>query len=233
MTCLEEYQFRFFTDEQERRDLKEAIENIIRETRNRQINTIIVFGASGQPVASLFKEAWSVLHPREEVPKFYALGLLYQKQKLRDLFRGGKGLEQLHSFLEKRIPSLVDRKNEKMLLLDDFAETGSTIRRVKERFSTLGFRDITTAALFASSPEHVDFVGRIRSLRDFPLKRGPSFYDQRLPAIYNLKLLQGIRILGGRNRDEARRAVSSERRKFFNKRDLIRHELKRIAREAK
>lgn len=145
-------------------ELKDAALTLARHIHDGEYEALIISGGSNAVSKALLYGAWRTEYPEEKVPKIITIpsegnALLYKYTAKDEDDRNAKVTE----WLESNIPELLELKNSKICLIDEFAVTGEKAREITEVFSKLGFKN-TEIALFSAGnraelPENT-FVAR-------------------------------------------------------------------------
>lgn len=138
----------------EERDIyKKNILHIVKSAHEKKIHSLVVAGASGAPVGTLFINVWRVLYPNENRPGLYSIEFVDRTLGIKHSFKLDKlkksEIEKIRKKLSLNYPNLDrDIKEKKsVLLIDEYASTGRTLRARKELLRELGAKEVYTAAL--------------------------------------------------------------------------------------
>jgi hypothetical protein len=168
----------------EREQLQAATRKLINFIKREKIGFIILEGRSARPIADLLKPAWANLNPGEPLPRMFAIGNRVKKfAGMNPNFSSTDSLDDTHvknfdySGLEKelsgKMPSLMQGRGQKVLLLTEWTTSGRGISRVKRIFEQIGFARLSLGTLFAfAHPAYtreakLDFLGAKRMRRPF------------------------------------------------------------------
>lgn len=123
-----------------------AMKKIVRAVRRKRIETFVSIGASAKPTALFFQYVWKATYPKKDPPLVVHLGQFIRRDQILKLYSDanvGKKLLQYKSILKEKI-------NGRIMLFDELARSGTTLRLAKRIFERAGARNLTTAALFAN-----------------------------------------------------------------------------------
>ncbi|MBI5148110.1 hypothetical protein HZA33_00335 [Candidatus Pacearchaeota archaeon] len=135
-------------------DYKKNIQQIVREAYKRKVGAVVIAGASGAPVGTFFKHVWKILYPNEGVPHLYSLEfvdkMLGIKHSVEIPELKKSEIEKIKRRLLINYPNLFRDMNKPILLLDEYATSGRTLRERKKLLSKLGANEVYTTALSVS-----------------------------------------------------------------------------------
>lgn len=192
--------------EEEKKLIAEGVFEIVKFAEKNNVRVVIVAGSSAQPVAWLFRHFWRELFPKKPMPTFYALGTMPSAYLLSP--------EKIAKKLAHLFPSLKHKKGQNALILEEFISTGKTVENIKKSLQKLEFKNILTAALFATErgKKRADFVAHV-------FGRAPFFHGVRKRHLMRALTL---RRFGGK---EYKDHIRHHRRKI----DELRKEIREIS----
>ncbi|MDD5163246.1 MAG: hypothetical protein PHD95_03500 [Candidatus ainarchaeum sp.] len=206
----------------ETEQLQAATRKLIGFIKREKIGFIILEGRSARPIADLLKPAWANLNPGKPLPRMFAIGNRVKKFAGMDLdysptdYLTDKRLRTFdYSGLEKELsiamPSLMQSKGQKVLLLTEWTDSGMSISCVKKIFEQIGFAKLSLGALLASASytnktreAKLDFLGATRL-------GSPSLYGKRRTA--NRALHRRLRLQMRKIGSSVRKPVKARRRR--------------------
>jgi len=126
--------------EVEREALKKSTVRVIEWARAHKVQTIVAGGFSAKPAVTFLMYVWDRLHPGEEKPRVFSLGDIAKR-------------EDAALVIEKSMPALVERLHNPLLIFEEHAVTGATIKRDRETLREVARKNsissrIHTGALF-------------------------------------------------------------------------------------
>ena len=155
-------QYQYLTDSRSREIYKKNIGKIVKEAHKRKVKAVVIAGASGSPVGTFFRHVWKILYPKERLPRFYGLELtdkilgIEYSQDMRPPTT--EELEKIKRQLALNYPNLIRdiKENKSVLLLDEYAVSGRTLKQRKNLLSKLGAKEIYATALVIHPSSKVD-----------------------------------------------------------------------------
>ncbi|MCX6800609.1 MAG: phosphoribosyltransferase [Candidatus Diapherotrites archaeon] len=130
--------------------------------RSEKISRIIVGGSGAQPLAYAVKHIWRAKYG-EELPRFTAVATTFFQTR-------AYSAKELAGIINAKLHTANPEK-ERVLVLEEYVQTGRTIRNLKEALRMLGFRKIKTAVMKKNLPwykyRRLNFVGKYKEIPYF------------------------------------------------------------------
>lgn len=135
------------SEEAVRQKLKDALIRLADYVRENRIKTIVAVGPSAVHSARALRTVYNKKHPGDKL-ELHALGRIADEF---DLFVRQHDLEKAAKLIRQRRRKLVSRLQEPLMLFDEEAFTGETMKNAEETFKKhLGARQPHTAVLVAA-----------------------------------------------------------------------------------
>lgn len=132
-------------------ELKEAATKLAHYIHDQGFEAVVVSGGSNAVAKSLLYGAWRTEFPNEKVPHTLTIpadgnSLLYKYTAIDEQDR----TERVTEWMETNLPELLELKEARICIVDEFAVTGEKAKELIQTFEGLGFTN-TELALFAAS----------------------------------------------------------------------------------
>ncbi len=216
------------SDAEKERYLK-GIEVLVREIEKRKIKTVFLVGTSAVYVRNMVREYYRV-HTKASPPAFLSLAGTLPKNPTsimlpftEMLSSIGVATPEAKEKIQERIPNIKRKLRENIMLLDEHAQTGYSMKAAEMILRELGAEKMTTAAL-SSHPElmkyHLvrpDVVGTIGET--------PAFYGRRKRFI---KARKKALANSSKKKESLRKWLAGEKKIRTHLRDAIRKTKRRI-----
>lgn len=137
----------------ERAILQAATINLVERIRQKKFSAILLAGRSAKYAGILIQGAWEAKYPQKPLPKFYSLANLGEPIRHTGEALDGADHHYIDTkkaarILEKKMPSLKSIRGP-VLVLEEYASTGDTLRKATEIVKEIGIKNVTCAVLIA------------------------------------------------------------------------------------
>ena len=131
------------------KEFTKALERLVDFAKLKGIKAVIIAGPSGKVAGIAFRHAWKTRF-QEEPPIVYRFGDFFDKQRVVDI--SPPDYPRWKKVLAN-IPGLYKSLNtgEPVLLLDEVADTGNSLKRTRDNLGKLGFGNLCMASIVGGS----------------------------------------------------------------------------------
>lgn len=123
-----------------------AMKRVVKAAHRKKIDLLVAVGRSASTTAPFFSDVWQALYPREKSPMILLLQNFFERHMALKIYSdSGAGLKLL-----AENPVIGKYLATRIMLYDEMAQGGSTLRLAKAVFERAGAKRLTTAALFST-----------------------------------------------------------------------------------